>query len=316
MDDNRSSFLNGETGTRKLTDTIEILKLLGRGGTSLCYLAKESGIRSASNVGRYLIVKEFYPTADITRYNRNPNTGVLMVSRQDQQQEALLQNCKEREIFITQKVCDLKYAGIENNNPYAFYSSPIPSEKLAGNIPDSQRDNQKKPTNYFRIETVHGKMLSELATEYMVKNRHGIPFTKAIELLDKLRKSLDYIHEAGYLHLDIKENNCYLQANGSNDTEGVLVLLDFGSAIERNMNNMTNDEVEICLQSLLHSTAASGTDGYASKNLTELAVKREMYELYNNGVHPKVFFPVLYSNDFHPDMNPKSGVYPSTHYLC
>ncbi len=75
-------------------------------------------------------------------------------------------------------------------------------------------------TGYIVMEYEHGKSLTAF-----LKKRETIVQTELMEILLPLLDALETVHNAGYLHRDIKPDNIYLR-----DKDNTPVLLDFGAA--------------------------------------------------------------------------------------
>lgn len=74
-------------------------------------------------------------------------------------------------------------------------------------------------TAYMVLEYVDGETLSA-----RLRRGGGLPESELVRMLDGLLSGLAAVHEAGYVHRDIKPGNIMLRADGS------AVLLDFGAA--------------------------------------------------------------------------------------
>ncbi len=92
---------------------------------------------------------------------------------------------------------------------------------------------------YFSMDLLEGGQLDE------VVRRNQIPIRRAVELLGKVARAVDYAHENGILHRDIKPGNILL------DREGEARLTDFGLArLRETESNVTR------------TTEVLGTPGY------------------------------------------------------
>ena len=79
---------------------------------------------------------------------------------------------------------------------------------------------EENNTAYMVMEYLQGKTLAEL-----LKQRQGkLSQTKALELIVRVAKALEIIHQAHFLHRDIKPDNIMLADDGR------VVLIDFGAA--------------------------------------------------------------------------------------
>jgi eukaryotic-like serine/threonine-protein kinase len=77
---------------------------------------------------------------------------------------------------------------------------------------------EREGSCYFSMKLVEGGELDELA------RRELLPIRRAVELIAKLARTIDYAHQHGVLHRDIKPGNILLDANGEPH------LTDFGLA--------------------------------------------------------------------------------------
>ena len=79
---------------------------------------------------------------------------------------------------------------------------------------------EENNTAYMVMEYLRGKTLSKL-----LKQRQGkLPEAKALELIVKVGEALEILHQAQFLHRDIKPDNIMLADDGR------VVLIDFGAA--------------------------------------------------------------------------------------
>lgn len=73
-------------------------------------------------------------------------------------------------------------------------------------------------THFISMQYVQGKTLLEVILE------GGVSFEEALEITEKMADALDYAHEHGIIHLDIKPSNILVDNNGD------VYLFDFGLA--------------------------------------------------------------------------------------
>jgi serine/threonine protein kinase/HAMP domain-containing protein len=88
------------------------------------------------------------------------------------------------------------------------------------NIVRVARFFEANKTAYMVLEYERGQSLKAFR-----KNHESIPEATIVSLLAPLLDGLEVVHNAGYLHRDIKPDNIYVR-----DEDGSLVLLDFGAA--------------------------------------------------------------------------------------
>ncbi len=77
---------------------------------------------------------------------------------------------------------------------------------------------------YLVMEWLEGRALSEVLTE---RPGEALPQSQAIQIVEEVGKALDYAHQMGVTHADVKPGNIMLLADGS------VKLLDFGIARAR-----------------------------------------------------------------------------------
>jgi serine/threonine protein kinase/HAMP domain-containing protein len=88
------------------------------------------------------------------------------------------------------------------------------------NIVRVARFFEANKTAYMVLEYERGQSLKAFR-----KNHENVPEATIVSLLAPLLDGLEVVHNAGYLHRDIKPDNIYVR-----DEDGSLVLLDFGAA--------------------------------------------------------------------------------------
>ena len=163
----------------------EIDDILGLGGFGITYLAHDV------NLKQRVAIKEFLPT-DLA--GRGNDHNIEPVSRA---QEADYKMGLARFIREAQTLARFKHP----------------------NIVDVNAVFQENNTAYLVMEYVEGEVLEDAVRARRVKSEERL-----LEILHALLDGLELIHDAGYIHRDIKPDNIYLRSDGSP------VLLDFGSA--------------------------------------------------------------------------------------
>jgi tetratricopeptide (TPR) repeat protein/predicted Ser/Thr protein kinase len=86
--------------------------------------------------------------------------------------------------------------------------------------------------NYFTMDYVKGRSLAAVA-------REGIPVPRAIEISETLCRALEYAHERGVIHRDLKPQNVLL------DERGTPRILDFGIAKDLTREEGTTQAGEV-----------------------------------------------------------------------
>ncbi|HEU4352392.1 MAG TPA: serine/threonine-protein kinase [Burkholderiales bacterium] len=165
-----------------------IEKVLGVGGFGLTYLALDSNLNLKVAVKEYLPVDVAQRSDDQTIGPRSPSTA---------------------ETFGWGK-----QRFMDESRTVASFRHP--------NIVRVMRFFEANGTAYMVMEFVAGAALGE-----WIKTRRPLAEAQVAVIVDPLLEGLEVIHNAGYLHRDIKPGNIYVRDDGSP------VLLDFGSARQR-----------------------------------------------------------------------------------
>jgi len=163
----------------------EIDGILGQGGFGITYLAHDV------NLNQRVAIKEYLPTDLAVR------TDEFRVEPVSEEHDADYQWGRARFIREAQTLARFKHANIVAVN--AVF--------------------QKNNSAYLVMEYVEGEVLEDAIRARKIKSEERL-----LEIVHSLLDGLELIHEAGYIHLDIKPDNIYLRDDGSP------VLLDFGSA--------------------------------------------------------------------------------------
>jgi serine/threonine protein kinase/HAMP domain-containing protein len=160
--------------------------ILGQGGFGIAYAATDVNLNAAVVVKEYLPEGFAYRAEDYTVSARNDED-------QDFYQSGL-------DSFLVEA------------RTLASFRHP--------NIVRVARFFEANRTAYMVLEFERGQSLKQW------RNKRGfVPENALVELLVPLLDGLAAVHQAGYLHRDIKPDNIYVR-----DEDGSLVLLDFGSA--------------------------------------------------------------------------------------
>ena len=180
-------------GTRLQEFVIE--RVLGSGGFGITYLARDG------RLGRQVVIKENLPAQFCWR-----DTSSLTVQPRHSSGEDT------------------------DNFQYSLESFEKEAATLASldhpGIVKVLRSFEANGTAYFVMPFVEGVTFDEVLREREAQHR---PFTEAelVALLDKVLAALDYLHERGIYHRDIKPGNLLITASGDP------VLIDFGAARQR-----------------------------------------------------------------------------------
>lgn len=154
----------------------EIIKVIGKGGFGITYLARDK------NLNLQVAIKEYLPADFATRIDENT------VQAKSEQQQSLYDWGLER--FITEAQTLAKF-----NHP---------------NIVRVLSVFEHNGTAYMVMEYAHGE---DLSTIY--KKRDPFTQEKYLDVFIPIMDGLALIHSAGYIHRDIKPANIYICENDS-----------------------------------------------------------------------------------------------------
>ncbi len=173
-------------------DHYSIINPISAGGFSIVYLALDKTTNDK------MVIKEYFPKHQVKRLR---NHTVVPISRN---KERSLQ--KGRMLFFQEAstLATLKHSNVVN-------------------VVNFFRANG---TVYMVMEFEPGKNLQTLITE----RQGGLSERFILTTLPGLLEGLDTIHNAGYLHLDIKPGNIHIRPGGRP------LLLDFGSVHRRELS--------------------------------------------------------------------------------
>lgn len=180
----QSESRSGILETGDLVRDMEIIGLIGRGGFGATYLAK-------ANDRERLAVKEYYPIS----VARRTEEGYLEPSSED--------------------------AAIDYFDGLGDFAREAQRLRLLShpNIPKVTRFVATRGTAYFAMPYLPGQTLAD-----ELRKRKTLPKERFGEIFAQLLDALDYIHDAGMLHRDVKPGNIYVSDRQT------AYLLDFGSA--------------------------------------------------------------------------------------
>jgi serine/threonine protein kinase len=167
-----------------LDSNYRILELIGQGGFGITYKAENISL------GNIVCIKELFISGNSTR-------GANNTVHSQNMKENSFNYFKER--FITEARDLAKF-----NNP---------------GIVKVTRVFEQNDTAYFVMDFVEGETLKN----YVSKNGR-LTIKAALPIMDGLMNALEYVHNKGMLHRDIKPDNVLIDKNGN------VVLIDFGSA--------------------------------------------------------------------------------------
>lgn len=229
--------------------TIE--KCIGRGSSSLCYIAKKE-----VNGSTY-IIKELYPIKFQDILIRD---GISLVPVQGFKSNNELEKAKNRfknEIELSRTLRDYSKNNLLNgNNPY-FFSA------------DDHFEIEGSTSLYATYSTFRGDTLKHYIESI---DWDILKLQDLLDLFISLAYSIDEIHSAGYIHLDLKPDNIFVVDYG----KPVIKLIDLGSSIHKDFYKQDNLNYYEMLQLLTVSQL------YTSPNIKELFVSVRNFESIRN----------------------------------
>ena len=161
-----------------------IEQILGRGSFGVTYLATDT------NLDRQVAVKEYFP---LELSIRTQDLSVHAISAESQE---MYTACLQR--FLTEARILAKF-----NHP---------------NIVRVHNVFESNQTAYMAMAYEHGESLDAL-----IRGQEFREETRMLNILHPMLDALDYIHQLGFIHRDVKPSNIFIRQNDSP------VLLDFGS---------------------------------------------------------------------------------------
>lgn len=206
-----------------------IIRFISNGGFGCTYEAEHITLRTK------LAIKEFY----LDDYcNRDFDTGVVTVATLSKAE--LYQKLKQRFIHEARLLASLQHPGIVH-------------------VTDVFEENG---TAYYVMEFIEGLTLQEV-----VERDKPLSEDSSMKFIMQICDALKYIHDNGFLHLDIKPSNIII------DKKGKATLIDFGTAKQFSDDNGG-----------LSSTNYGLTPGYAaveqfSSTINEFKPATDIYAL-------------------------------------
>jgi serine/threonine protein kinase len=167
-------------------DGYRIERVLGAGGFGITYLAVETLL------GRKVAIKEFLPTGIATRGTDGQSVRPITGENQDMYRWGIERFRQEAQTLVK-------------------FAHP--------NVVAIERYFEANGTAYLVMQYIEGKSLGTVLREFAT-----IEAGEILELLLPLLDGLAHVHDAGFLHRDIKPDNIFIS------TEGRPILIDFGAA--------------------------------------------------------------------------------------
>ncbi|MFB2891586.1 serine/threonine protein kinase [Aerosakkonemataceae cyanobacterium BLCC-F50] len=174
------------SGTQLSDGEYIVDKVVGQGGFGITYFGNEPSLK------RPVAIKEFFPEGCRRQGSTVISAGSWTVASYNQAKQRFLQE--------GQTLAQFNHPGIVRVFKYF----------------------EENNTAYIVMEYLQGKNLADLLEE------RGEPLKEweAVSYVEKVSKALEVIHQANFLHLDIKPNNVMVT------TDRRVVLVDFGAAKE------------------------------------------------------------------------------------
>jgi hypothetical protein len=167
-------------------DGYRIERVLGAGGFGITYLAVEKLL------DRKLAIKEFLPTGIATRSTDGLTVRPITGENHDTYRWGIDRFRQEAKTLVS-------------------FQHP--------NVVAIERFFEANGTAYLVMQYIEGKSLGTVLREF-----ETIEAGEILEILMPLLDGLAHVHEAGFLHRDIKPDNIFIS------TEGRPILIDFGAA--------------------------------------------------------------------------------------
>lgn len=178
-------------GTQLLNGVYQIEKVLGQGGFGITY----QGIDQ--RLDRPVALKEFFPEGCWRQ-----GTTVVSAGRWT---SATYSNAKQKFLQEGQALGQFNHPGIVR----VFYYF------------------EENNTAYMVMEYLHGRSLTDL----LAKREGKMTQKEALVYIEKVGQALEILHQAQFLHRDLKPDNIMLTSDGR------IVLIDFGAAKDLTARN-------------------------------------------------------------------------------
>ena len=188
-------------GTLLANGRYQLQQVLGQGGFAITYLALDTQLK------RTVAIKELCPDGCVRAADYRVVPSGTSLSKFAQ--------ARKRFIEEAQLIAQLNHPGVVR-------------------IYDVFEQNN---TGYIVMEYLHGETLAAK----VARSRDGLPVEEAVSYILQVCDALDVVHQAGYIHRDIKPQNII------HCEDGRLVLIDFGAAREFVLNQTATYTVILTL---------------------------------------------------------------------
>ncbi len=241
-----------------------IERTLGAGGFGVTYLAREDVL------GRLVVIKENFPHSICYREAGSMKVLLEVGSKPESFEWALSNFMREARLLAT----------IDHPHIAKLYSY-------------FQWNGQA----YYVSEFIKGQSIAEVAEQYAERGEF-IPQDALYGTLVRLLDALDYLHERGMLHRDVKPDNVLIT------NPGLPVLIDFGAASEAGGDAFAN-----VVESLGFSPSEQTANGGKMGPWTDLyALAATMYFILTGAMMPSAQQRELYDTldplAHNPDLTP------------
>lgn len=204
--------------------SFEILRVIGGGGHSLLYEARELGSEL------YVAVKEVFPVGGFVR-----KAGLVTPENADPERAAALEALKKamelHETRLSQKA--------SRRNHQVLFAQPPVWHRADIRLPDGTLLSGVENT-YVRMESLREKGVPLAEYVRQARASGGLSLDTAIAVMETVLDAYAALHEDGFLHGDCQMGNLFLLRAGSGgEALGTACVIDFGSARELTENGLT-----------------------------------------------------------------------------
>lgn len=193
--------------------TYTIIRALGQGSFGITYLATVKIAGDLGDLDVYVALKEFFMRGINSRHDGESSvTG--------SEGNDLFENYKKKFLKEARNLSSVRHQGVIKVMEYFEANS----------------------TAYYTMEYVQGGSLDDL-----IKSRGRLDAPTAMSLMRKIAAAVQYMHNSGMVHLDIKPGNIMMKPDGTP------VLIDFGLSKQYDQSGRPESTTSI----------GAGTPGYA-----------------------------------------------------